>query len=214
MSNQLRSDEFFSVVNSLVEEFDIEEIIETGTCYGDGSTLVFAKTGLPVITIESLERNIRQAKFNLRFYNNVTFLHGSSLFVEDMVNFLTDEFPKFEFPEHVRHDVPTDMTFNFYLEEIRGTSENENLLVPLIKNDKRQIIFLDSGGGVGYLEFKTVMDNLDFVNLTKKILIMDDVNHVKHYKSVEDLKKVWPVNISSDGRFGWCNFIENANIKK
>lgn len=89
----------------------------------------------------------------------------------------------------------------------------EDALSLFANNDKRQLVFLDSAGGVGYLEF------IEFmwwpINIRRnKVLLLDDVTHVKHEKSVQSLRN-WgfDVNISQDGRFAWCQFIDGDDIQ-
>ena len=76
----------------------------------------------------------------------------------------------------------------------------------LINNNKRQIVFLDSAGGVGYLEFKTFM-KLPKKNLNSKILILDDVMHIKHYRSVKELKNMGYKPKIINNRFAYLSFI-------
>jgi hypothetical protein len=70
-----------------------------------------------------------------------------------------------------------------------------------------QLVFLDSAGGCGYMEFK------EFINMPKsflenKVLVMDDVDHVKHFRSFKELGEMGydPQRSKDSGRFGWCTF--------
>jgi hypothetical protein len=51
--------------------------VETGTFHG-WTTRLFAETGLPVYTIEVLQKNYEISKEALRDYPNVTCIHGNS----------------------------------------------------------------------------------------------------------------------------------------
>ena len=97
--------------------------------------------------------------------------------------------------------------FYEYKNEINMDSDFENALPFLINNDTKQIVFLDSAGGVGYLEFKTFM-KLPKKNLVNKILILDDVMHVKHYRSVTELKNMGYKPKIINSRFAFLSFIK------
>jgi hypothetical protein len=75
----------------------------------------------------------------------------------------------------------------FYLTEI-NFDVPEDLLFPLINNSSKQLIFLDSAGGIGYIEYLKVM-SLQKDLLKNKVLVLDDIYHVKHYRSVLDLEQ-------------------------
>ena len=80
----------------------------------------------------------------------------------------------------------------------------ENGLDLFCNNDRKQLIFLDSAGGVGYAEFLEVMSyHTDFLN--NKILMLDDVQHIKHCRSVAKLLEMGQdVHLSAENRFAWC----------
>jgi hypothetical protein len=87
----------------------------------------------------------------------------------------------------------------------------ENALDLFVNNDRNQLIFLDSAGGVGHLEFKKVM-SYSKEYLKNKVLMLDDISHIKHIRSVEFLKFTgFNVNVSLDKRFAWCSFQEEHN---
>jgi hypothetical protein len=102
-------------------------------------------------------------------------------------------------------DVTYDSKYpkSFYMREISQNVVVENALDLLCNNDRNQLIFLDSAGGVGYLEYLWVM-NLPNEFIQHKTLILDDINHIKHYRSVKDLiEKGFDVQVSEDKRFAW-----------
>jgi hypothetical protein len=213
-SINLKNDLFSSTINDLVQKFQVEEIIETGTFNGLGSTSVFAKTGIKTITIESCFEHFQQAKENLKEYKNVELHHALSLSLEEMEKFITeDDIYQSDLVLSGRLAIDggqAGSSQNFYLNEVRGFSGEkapvEDLLFNLINNSKKQLVFLDSAGGVGFLEFKKFM-LLEEAFLKNKILVLDDVSHVKHYRSVVFLNNHnYNVNVSSDGRFAYCEF--------
>jgi biopolymer transport protein ExbD len=179
----INSSLFEDEIKKAIKQHDVKEIIETGTNTGVGSTTILAKMEIPVFTLECNPANAEQAKFNLVSSPHVTIVNGFSLKKKDMVNFILSD--KTGHPQNIRVDAlnPTD----FYLKEI-NFDVPEDLLFPLIENDKNQLIFLDSAGGVGYLEYLKVM-SLVKEQLSKKVLVLDDIHHVKHYRSVLDLEQ-------------------------
>ena len=199
-SINLNNTEFQNTVDKLVNEYDFTEIVETGTYNGLGSTQVFAKTNKYVFSIECNYNNFLNASRNLAMYDNVCVIHGLSLKREKLITALLEE------------DFDIDTTYDskhpksFYMREISQTVVVENALELFCRNKRKQLVFLDSAGGVGYLEFKSFMSIGD-VYLENKILMLDDINHIKHKRSVEFLLKDGiEVNISSDNRFAWCIF--------
>lgn len=208
----LNSDLFANTITSLLNQYPTEEIIETGTFDGLGSTSIFAKTGIDIVSIESCEDHYNLAKENLKNFSNVKLLLGSSLKYEEMENFiLNDEIYNSEMV--ISKTLPIDggeFSRNFYLSEVKGFKEQkpeiDNLLFDLIDNTKKQLVFLDSAGGVGYLEFLKFM-SLEPEKLITKILVLDDISHIKHYRSVVYLKhNFYNVEISADRRFAYCIF--------
>ena len=198
---QLNTLEFRSVVNELTAEVD--EVIETGTFHGDGSTRIFADTGKYIFSIECNFNNYQIASQNLAQFQNVCVLHGLSLSKESLIKGLLHE----SFDLNVTYD--SKYPKSFYMREISQNVVVENALDLLCNNDRNQLIFLDSAGGVGYLEYLWVM-NLPKEFLKNKILMLDDINHIKHYRSVKNLiERGFNVQISEDKRFAWTKLGDN-----
>ena len=193
---QLNSLEFKSVVNELAQ--DCEEVVETGTFHGNGSTKIFAETGMYVYTMECNAHNHQIATQNLRQYHNVAPFHALSLKRDELIKFLLNE--KFDLKTNYDSDYPK----TFYMREIGERVLFENGLDLFCNNDRKQLIFLDSAGGVGYAEFLEVMSyHTDFLN--NKILMLDDVQHIKHCRSVAKLLEMGQdVHLSAENRFAWC----------
>jgi hypothetical protein len=197
---ELDTKEFKETMNTLIKENSIDWVIETGTAQGIGSTLVFAKTGAIVITMECWVDNVTKARNNLKAYPNVKVFHATSLPFEIMVQAISD-MSTMDFPEHIRCDVLDPE--NFYLHEVGHDVEQEAFLEECLENGPlKKLVFLDSAGGIGLAETKLVIQKClgDPV-----LLVLDDVDHVKHYYSIPLLKKEnLHVHVSSDGRFAWC----------
>lgn len=213
------NDSFFEeTINSLIKDYKLQEIIETGTFNGLGSTLIFAKTGLRTISMESCKAHYEMAKNNLQNYPNVELHYASSLSIKEMEQFIQKD-DIYNSDLVVLKKIKVDgldannnlnLSKSFYINEIKGFADGpppvEDLLLQLVDNNNKQLVFLDSAGGVGYLEFKKFL-NLKPEKLKNKVLVLDDVSHVKHYRSVVELKqKSYRVEISPDQRFAYCIF--------
>ncbi len=194
-----RDAEFAAAVNELVRAYQIEQVIETGTFRGTGSTQVFAKTGLPVHTIECNESHYDVALRNLEKYPNVEVHHGYSLKRAEMLQGLRRE--RFDGRRMNLHQDVDEYAADFYQREIDHGELPEDLLVKLL-NGKRQLVFLDSAGGIGWLEFKAVLAESKSAEV---LLMLDDVGHVKHYRSAQRLLQLgYDFRFSHSGRWGWA----------
>jgi hypothetical protein len=107
-----------------------------------------------------------------------------------------------------------------YLRELEGAlggdpslSPPDRLLHTLVPSfaHRRPLFCLDSAGGVGLLEYQTVrrlMGELPF------IVWIDDVNHVKHYRSLLHLQSDPAAShVSLNWDEGWGVALVNANSK-
>lgn len=196
-SVNLNNSEFKSVINDLLASNDIDEIIETGAFNGLGSTSVFADTKKYVFSVECNYNNFVTATRNLQHYENVCLIHGLSLKRDALMRFLLNE----SFDIETKYD--SDFPKTFYMREINQQVVVENALEILCNNDRKQLIFLDSAGGVGYAEFLYIMDLHPDI-LQNKILVLDDISHIKHKRSVENLELLnYEVFKSKDQRFAW-----------
>ena len=195
---QLNSLEFKGVINELIQ--GVDEIVETGTFHGNGSTRVFAETGKYVYTMECNYGNFVTATNNLAKHENVCVLHALSLPRKYLIDALLNE----DFDIETTYDSKYPKTF--YMREISQQVTIENGLEQFCYNPRRQLIFLDSAGGVGYLEFKWVM-RLPLEYREQKILVLDDISHIKHVRSVQRLiQEGFKVEISEEKRFAWVKF--------
>ena len=201
---QLNTLEFRSVVNELAPQVD--EVIETGTFQGDGSTRIFADTGKYVYTMECNPQNFQVSSQNLQQFQNVCVLHALSLSRNYLIQGLLHE----QFDLATTYDSPFPKTF--YMREISQSVTIENGLELFCNNDRKQLIFLDSAGGVGWLEFLFVMNlNPDF--LKNKILMLDDISHIKHVRSVQWLvDNGYDVQLSQEKRFARCYLNQKKNV--
>lgn len=204
---QLNNQEFKETIDSILRTNRIDEIIETGTFHGDGSTKVFAETKRPVFTIECNFNNWQISTSNLKSYKNVTCIHGLSIRRNELIKKLMTE--KFDIETTYDSDYPK----NFYLNEICQPVVVDGALELLANNHQHQLVFLDSAGGVGYHEFLHFMQ-FEPSFITRKVLLLDDISHIKHKRSVEYLKSQgFEVTISKDKRFAVCDFQNHNNLR-
>ncbi|MEO7306363.1 MAG: hypothetical protein ABIR78_15055 [Ferruginibacter sp.] len=205
---------FIDTVESIINKNDISYIVESGTYMGTGSTrtisdiLVKTKKNIKKFyTIEVDNAFFRKAKKNLKKYLFVEPIWGISIDPEEAIQFVNSDDAIMNHEKYP--DVFIDTLNNpveFYTNEIRGqfsrTSLKPNLwdkifkqralseekfrtnvfseLLPKIK-DTNPIILLDSAGGIGLLEFNTV---LKYMSNNKFIIILDDIHHLKHFRSL------------------------------
>jgi len=153
-----------------------------------------------------------QAKWNLREFRFVKPLLGRSVGLKRALEFIrTDEVLR----NHVAYpDIWIDNTENpiqFYCSKVQGALgkqssspkevfhkllghifsfcvwDGDDLLEKyLVKfRNTNPLVVLDSAGGIGYLEFKIVEENM---RGKPYILLLDDIHHVKHFRSFKDIQ--------------------------
>ncbi len=200
---------FASTITQIVNDYKIKSIVETGCLHGTGSTQVFGKTMLPVISIECNPQNCYISKKNLFDFNNVNVLNGFSVSLEKMREFIKND-EIYKEAEGLGLDYEVDQTGKsdtFYLKEIDFEGLPEDYLVKFADIDEHQIVLLDSAGGTGMVELE---EFLQFKHRDKKVLVLDDLKHVKHFRSIQKLKDMGcELNISESGRWGWFSFIKD-----
>ncbi len=195
--------DFVNTIDHIIKTYGIKSIVETGAFHGLGSTLVFAKTGLPVTSIECNPTHVNIARENLKNYPNVTLILSNSLKVADLRKFIATDDIYQQKDLNIEVDGGNDPK-GFYMNEIGSEGIPENMLKTVADTPERQMILLDSAGGVGWPEF---MEFMNFTNIKEKILVLDDVSHVKHYRSVNLLKQLGKeFHFSSSKRWGWADF--------
>jgi hypothetical protein len=194
--------EFAPVVRRLAAGLD--GAVETGTYDGLGSTRVLAETGLPVTTVECDPGRHAAAVRNLAAHPNVRCLHAYSLPALALRAFVRAEAAAGP-PAGVFADSADPAPS--YLAELGDHRLPEDVLPGLIDNDLAQMILLDSAGGVGLLEFLAVV-GLPPERLRRKVLVLDDVAHVKHYRSAAWLDARLPGGLwrAASGRWGYIDF--------
>lgn len=170
-------------------------VVETGTYLGQGSTQAIlsafgSEAPRAFYTIEVSRSFHQQARQNLAPHTFVQCLWGLSIHRQKAIEFLEqDQFIKYLDPSlDIYVDFLPDPTAG-YLREVRGGLGDESdqdapqgLLAMLLENHRadRPLICLDSAGGLGWLEFHEM---LRWQQAHSCLLFLDDINHVKHYRS-------------------------------
>jgi predicted O-methyltransferase YrrM len=173
--------ELARVLRSAVQGFGPLNVLETGTHRGTGTTrvLLHALEGWKLdsfFTLEADEYCYRQAILNLAG-TGVQCLFGMSVKIEDAKKATLEDLWLRNPPEDCAQDCADPAG---YLSEIHaaGNPVPEGLLYGILPL-ARPLICLDSAGSVGLLEFNTVLA----LQQPPFLLLLDDVNHVKHYRS-------------------------------
>ena len=203
-STRLIGDVYEKFISEIIKKHNIKSIVETGAYDGMGSSQILAKTGLTFDTIECHGMNFIAAKVNLENFKNTTVHHAYSLPLNEMIEFIkNDEWTNnpdkmIELGVKFDHENPR-WYYQHELNDVVSKPPQEDLLMKLITNPERQLVFLDSSGGTGLLEFQKVI-SLPKEILKEKVIMFDDVNHIKHYRSVEWMKEHCEIQYSEDGR--------------
>lgn len=203
-STRLIGNVYEKFISEIIKKHNIKSIVETGAYDGMGSSQILAKTGLTFDTIECHGMNFIAAKVNLENFKNTTVHHAYSLPLNEMIEFIkNDEWTNnpdkmIELGVKFDHENPR-WYYQHELNDVVSKPPQEDLLMKLITNPERQLVFLDSSGGTGLLEFQKVI-SLPKEILKEKVIMFDDVNHIKHYRSVEWMKEHCEIEYSEDGR--------------
>jgi hypothetical protein len=199
---------FKKSVEKLITEIKPIKIVETGTYLGTGTTKILAESlqELPyeLLTIEVNPRNCIEAKKNLYKYPSIRVLEGLSIprdklpsieETEMMLHSLENEDIYVDFKEHERlhcymrecaYDVPDDL--------LRICSRYFDYSVDLY--------LLDSSGHLGFIEFCYILS----FQKSSCHFILDDVYHVKHFKSLQMMRRDprFLLKVVSEEKFGFC----------
>lgn len=213
-SVSMSTDERFrQTLETLFRENQIRYIIETGTWLGTGSTRTIARavpSHRPPKAYYTIEANLTFhtiARFNLLPWSFVKPLWGNTIPKEDALRFIRQDDALLHHEQYPEVFIDTtDNPVQFYTDEIEGKLGNnlvikavdwfgktflkraENLLYKLLiqHRDDRPLILLDSAGGIGWLEYKTVVNTM---GNRPYWLILDDIHHLKHFRSLMDVQK-------------------------
>jgi len=211
-----KDSQFIAALTRLFSERTITHVFESGTFNGLGSTTTLAKTILSskskmekFITLEVDQNFHSQAKRNLLSYSFITPVLGLSVSQSEALEFISKD------AAILHHEKYPDIFIDniedpqgFYYNEIKGklSQKTESWLgflsffrkphlnefvenafdkfLPEFKG-KSSLILLDSAGGLGFFEFQKVSQLLADESYC---LILDDIHHLKHFRSYETIK--------------------------
>lgn len=219
---------FKQVLTDLFSVNQISYIIETGTWLGTGSTQTLASSfpkAHPPKIYYTIEGNLTFhiiAHFNLRKWPFVKPLWGDTVAKDKALAFIKEDeaLKNHECYPDVFIDT-LDNPIQFYTNEIEGKlgknaiisvvdwfgetflSRPQDLLYQLVNKhrDDKPLILLDSAGGIGWLEYQVVRDTL---GQRPYWLILDDIHHLKHFRSLADVQSRSDFRIISHSlQHGW-----------
>jgi hypothetical protein len=210
-NTRLQGEHYKTFIDDIIKRNKIESIVETGAYDGMGSSQLLASTGLPFDTIECHGMNFIAAKVNLEKFKNARVHHAYSLKLDEMLEFIKKDDWTNNPDEMMKLGVKFDHEnprwyYTHELNDVVSKPPQENVLMNLITNPERQLVFLDSSGGVGLLEFQKVKE-LPKEILKEKLVMLDDINHIKHYRSLQWMKENCKVEYSEDGRLAVSKLI-------
>ena len=210
-STRLQGEHYKTFIDGILKKYDIESIVETGAYDGMGSSQLLASTGLQFDTIECHGMNFIAAKVNLERFKNTRVHHAYSLKLDEMLEFIKQDDWTNNPDEMIKLGVKFDHEnprwyYTHELNDVVSKPPQENMLMSLITNPERQLVFLDSSGGVGLLEFEKVKE-LPKEILKGKLIMLDDINHIKHYRSLQWMKENCEIEYSEDGRLAVSKLI-------
>lgn len=226
------SSRFAEEIARIIKEYKPKKLIETGTYLGTGTTSVIGKClkqlGLDntkFFSIEVKPENHFRAVANIKAQQlDVDLLNGLSV-------------PRGLLPslDKIKKDTITDIQFDdifvdhqenkraeLYFNETNYENVEDDLLGRCLNefDNSPDFVLLDSGGHMGNIEFNYLIERIK----KKCILALDDINHIKHRKSFEQIKtdERFRILTSSDEKFGFCiakfdpnfNELEIKDIKK
>lgn len=220
------SDRLMRALRTAIQQYRPRVVIETGTYLGTGSTRMIADAFAPgapekFYTIEISRNSYNVASRNLAHLKFIEVIWGLSVSREQAESFIRSDSLLWEAAHYgIEVERPEDPV-GFYLREINKAKNHscagedecyptlanlppDNVLGQLLPRYKncQPLIALDSAGGIGWLEFQEVMrlhEGFPFV------LFLDDVNHVKHYRSLKYVESCPEFHmIDCDVSDGWA----------
>ena len=175
MNYSLKSDRLAEVVSLLVKTNQVVRIVETGTFDGSGTTMTYAKTGLPVYSCEAHRKRFLEAKARFSGYRNVHLSHAFTTSEGDISPAYRESLGS----EHA----PSE---SGWLTAALGQSVAGGSI----------LVSLDSGGEVGINEANIFIDWLNSQRHPRTVsLILDDIHSGKHLRTVPMLEESFGVDV-------------------
>jgi hypothetical protein len=202
---------FAAALAEVVRTLKPRKILETGTFYGDGSTRIIAdalrESGVTDYEFYTIEVNPVRAEGARRN------LADTKVLVENGLTVRRDMLPGFEeIGACCAKAEELGMTVDYdenerrqrYFEETDFCDVPEEMLATVLDrfDGRPDFVLLDSAGHMGYLEFNYLLERLR----GSCVMALDDIKHVKHYKSFQQILKDPRFTILSsddEDRFGF-----------
>ena len=190
-----RSPRLVEALRQAAAQLSPRAVLETGTYLGQGTTrlLLEALADRPpqvFFTIEVSPAFYAEAVLNLLHAPFVHCIWGLTVGQVEAEQFIRNDDLLRDFEKYPDLYIDADQPVDAYLREVRGAGGTEQpleiipdmwleRLLPRIR-DQRPLIALDSAGGIGWFEFQEL---LRLMQMAPFGLFLDDINHVKHYRS-------------------------------
>jgi len=205
---------FGAKIQDLFSKIRPKKIIETGTYLGTGTTTIITKSlqtlGIDdamFFTIEVNPQNYARAKQYFETNNiKVNALNGLSVPRAMLPN-------REEISQKTITDVDYDGIFvdhkedkrvELYYNETNFPNLPDNLLYKCLRlfDFKPDFVLLDSGGHMGNIEFKYLIDNLQ----GECYIALDDIYHIKHHHSFQQIQSDprFELVTALKEKFGFC----------
>jgi hypothetical protein len=206
--------QFARNVRELFAKICPRRIIETGTYFGTGTTTIIANAirelnieDAQFISIEINPKHLKRAEENLSKAGlSVELMNGLSvpraclptiqqIDSELVKNVIADNL----IVDHEEHD----RAEKYFRETDFGDLPDDLLGDALRRFDYQpDFVLLDSGGHMGYVEFRYFIENLR----GPCYIALDDIYHVKHHKSFSDMQNDsrFRTVVVSEEKFGFC----------
>ena len=205
---------FARSIRWVITETRPKRIVETGTYHGTGTTMVIAsalhENEIDDATFYSIEVNpkhVTRAKENLQSAGlSANILHGLSVprTLLPTIQQIEQNLVKSVLADGLVVDHEETDRANRYFDETNFPELPDDLLGKVMHefDDRPDFVLLDSGGHMGFVEFRYVIDTLR----GPCILALDDIGHVKHYRSFETIRRDerFDILVASEEKFGFC----------
>lgn len=205
---------FARTIRWVIRHIKPKRVIETGTYQGTGTTAVIASSlrdaglrGSQFFSIEVNPKHAARARQNLS-------LRGLEVEILNGLSVPRQLLPSLEQIEAnlvqsvladglvVDHEEPDRA--RLYFSETDYPDLPDDLLGHVLRqfDDRPDFVLLDSGGHMGFVEFRYLIDSVR----APCVIALDDIGHVKHFRSYGTIERDdrFEVLTVSEEKFGFC----------
>lgn len=199
---------FKGEIQRILRSYPMFNIIETGTYDGAGSTAAIIEAMHPDAYFFSIEvcpylyslavARFRTVDCGLILRNGLSIPRNLLPTIEQIKeDYVFNRPDKSIFIDHK----DSNRAIN-YFKETNYPEAPDNLLGAALQTFNPQFILLDSAGHIGYIEFQYLIARLQ----DKCIIALDDIGHIKHYRSYQQIltDSRFKILASGDEKFGYC----------